>query len=184
MDGYSITKLPDNREELFAKSGFVVRKMELVLAYDRLYEVRQLFKEYTDMIISQNDEVREVLESQHFEDELADLDRKYGFPSGRLYIAVDNDSVTGCAGLTRNDDLYCELKRLYIRPEYRGQHISRLFMDQIIADAKDIGYKHMRLDTFPFMKTAVNLYKRYGFYYIEKYNDNPAHDAVFMQLDL
>ena len=158
--------------------------MELVLAYDRLDEVSQLFKEYTNMIMSQSDEVREVLKSQHFEDELADINKKYGFPSGRLYIAADYDRVAGCAGLTRNDDSYCEIKRLYVRPEYRGQHISRLLMDQIIADAKDIGYKYMRLDTFPFMSTAINLYEEYGFYYIEKYNDNPAHNAVFMQLNL
>ena len=57
-------------------------------------------------------------------------------------------------------------------------------MDQMIADARDIGYKYMRLDTFPFMSPAINLYEQYGFYYIEKYNDNPAHNAVFMQLDL
>ncbi len=50
--------------------------------------------------------------------------------------------------MTRNDDSYCEIKRLYVRPEYRGQHISRLLMDQIIEDARDIGYKYMRLDTF------------------------------------
>lgn len=122
--------------------------MELVLAYDRLDEVIQLFKEYTGMIMSQSDEVREVLKSQHFEDELADINKKYGFPSGRLYIAADYDRVAGCAGLTRNDDSYCEIKRLYVRPEYRGQHISRLLMDQIIEDARDIGYKYMRLDTF------------------------------------
>ena len=158
--------------------------MELVLAYDRLDEVSQLFKEYTNMIVSQSDEVREVLKSQHFEDELADINKKYGFPSGRLYIAADYDRVAGCAGLTRNDESYCEIKRLYVRPQYRGQHISRLLMDQIIADAKDIGYKYMRLDTFPFMSTAINLYEEYGFYYIEKYNDNPAHNAVFMQLNL
>ena len=158
--------------------------MELALAYDRLDEVSLLFKEYTDMIMSKSDEVREVLESQHFEDELVDLDGRYGFPSGRLYIAVDYERVAGCAGLTRNDDSYCEIKRLYVRPEYRGQHISRLLMDQIIADAKDIGYKYMRLDTFPFMSTAINLYEKYGFYYIKKYNDNPAHNAVFMQLNL
>ena len=158
--------------------------MELVLAYDRLDEARQLFKEYTGMIMSQSDEVREVLKSQHFEDELADINKKYGFPSGRLYIAADNDRVAGCAGLTRNDDSYCEIKRLYVRPAYRGQHISRLLVDQIIADAKVIGYKYMRLDTFPFMHTAINLYEKYGFYYVEKYNDNPAHNAVFMQLNL
>ena len=158
--------------------------MELILAYDRPDEVIQLFKEYTGMIMSQSDEVREVLKSQHFEDELADINLKYGLPSGRLYIAADHDRAAGCAGLTRNDDRYCEIKRLYVRPAYRGQHISRLLLDQIIEDAKEIGYKYMRLDTFPYMHTAINLYEKYGFRHIEKYNDNPAHNAVFMQLNL
>ena len=65
-------------------------QMELILAYDRLDEVSQIFKEYTDMIMSQNDEVRDVLKSQHFEDELADINKKYGLPAGRLYFAVVN----------------------------------------------------------------------------------------------
>ena len=57
-------------------------------------------------------------------------------------------------------------------------------MDQIIEDAKQIGYKYMRLDTFPFMQTAIKMYEQYGFYCIDRYNDNPAKSAVFMQLDL
>ena len=57
-------------------------------------------------------------------------------------------------------------------------------MEQVIFDAKEIGYKHIRLDTFPFMRKAINMYKSYGFYEIERYNDNPASTAVFMQLDL
>ena len=99
--------------------------MELVLAYDRLDEVIQLFKEYTGMIMSQSDEVREVLKSQHFEDELADINKKYGLPSGRLYIAADYDRSAGCAGLIRNDDSYCEIKRLYVRLSKPWQRIHR-----------------------------------------------------------
>jgi len=159
-------------------------QMELILAYDRLDEVSQIFKEYTDMIMSQNDEVRDVLKSQHFEDELADINKKYGLPAGRLYFAVVNEHIAGCSGLTRNDDEFCEIKRLYVRPEFRGQQIGRELMDQIIEDAKQIGYKYMRLDTFPFMQTAIKMYEQYGFYCIDRYNDNPAKSAVFMQLDL
>ena len=158
--------------------------MELILAYDRLDEVGQMFKEYANMIMSQSNEVREVLKSQHFEDELADINKKYGLPSGRLYFAVVNERTAGCAGLTRNDDVYCEIKRLYVRPEFRGQHIGRELMDQIIKDSKEIGYKYMRLDTFLFMQTAIKMYEQYGFYYIDRYNDNQAKSAVFMQLDL
>lgn len=82
------------------------------------------------------------------------------------------------------DDEYCEMKRLYVRPGNRGKHIGKKLVEQIISDAKDIGYKHIRLDTFPFMDSAIKMYKNYGFYEIEKYNDNPAPTAVFMQLDI
>ena len=62
--------------------------------------------------------------------------------------------------------------------------ISKALVETVIKDAKEIGYKHMRLDTFPFMASAIKLYEKYGFHYIERYNDNPAETAIFMQLDL
>ncbi len=76
------------------------------------------------------------------------------------------------------------MKRLYVRPGNRGRHIGGALVERLIADARDIGYRHMRLDTFPFMESAIRLYRRYGFYDIPRYNDNPAPTALFMQLDL
>nr|WP_276836033.1 GNAT family N-acetyltransferase [Megasphaera stantonii] len=83
----------------------------------------------------------------------------------------------------RLDERCCELKRLYVRPEYRGQGLSRLLMEQCIGDARRIGYQYMRLDTLPFMTAAMSLYKEYGFYEIPPYYDNPI-PAIFMQKDL
>ena len=159
--------------------------MELVLAYDRLEDVLALVREYTDKILEQGgDEVKKCLSAQHLDDELEDIQKKYALPNGRLYLVLVNGNVAGCVGLSRNDDDYCEIKRLYVRPEYRGQHMSQVLIKQIIDDAKILGYKHIRLDTFPFMKAAIRLYERYGFYSIDRYNDNPAETAVFMQADL
>ena len=90
----------------------------------------------------------------------------------------------GCAALLRNDEEFCELKRLYVRPAFRGLRLGSLLLEKAIGDARSIGYKHIRLDTFPSMETAIRLYETYGFYRIGKYNDNPAETAVFMQLDL
>ena len=90
----------------------------------------------------------------------------------------------GCVALTKNDDMYCEIKRLYLKPKYRGMGISKALVEIVIKDAREIGYKHMRLDTFPFMSSAIELYKKYRFYVIDQYNDNPAETAIFMQLDL
>ena len=158
--------------------------MELELAYDKLEEVLALVKEYTDLILEQGDDVKECLDSQHLKDEISDIKKKYALPDGRLYLVTIDGKAAGCVGLTRNDDAYCEVKRLYVRPEYRGQHLGEILMNQVISDAKDIGYQYMRLDTFPFMQSAIKLYEKCGFHYIEKYNDNPARTAIFMQLDL
>ncbi len=154
------------------------------LAYKEKDEILQLFNEYTDSILAEGEDVAECLKSQNYGDEINKLEEKYGLPEGRLYIAsIDNKSV-GCIALKKDDDEYCEMKRLYVRPGNRGKHIGKKLMEQVISDAKEIGYKHIRLDTFPFMNNAIKMYKNYGFYEIDKYNDNPAPTAVFMQLDI
>ena len=154
------------------------------LAYKDKEEILQLFNEYTDSIMAEGEEVVACLKSQHYDDEINGIEEKYGLPEGRLYIAsVDNNSV-GCVALRKVDEEYCEMKRLYVRPGNRGKHIGKKLMEQIISDAKEIGYKHIRLDTFPFMDNAIKMYKSCGFNEIERYNDNPAPTAVFMQLDI
>ncbi len=158
--------------------------MEIVPAYDRQRDMRELVKEYTDMILEQGEDVRRCLTSQHLDEELADMNKKYGPPYGRMYLALVDGKVAGTVALARNDEDYCEIKRLYLRPEYRGMHISGKLVEKVIGDAREIGYRHMRLDTFPFMEAAIRLYESYGFRFIDRYNDNPAESAIFMQLDL
>ncbi len=159
-------------------------EVRIELAYDHPQEVIRLFTEYTDSIIAKNSEVEKCLNSQHYGDEVRDLGEKYGLPNGRLYLAYLNSEIAGCVALRQLDASYCEMKRLYVRPEYRGNQIGKILIEQIILDAKQIGYKHIRLDTFPFMDSAIRMYYHYGFYEIECYNDNPASLAVFMQKDL
>jgi len=153
-------------------------------AYKDKEEILQLFKEYTDSILAEGEDVVACLKSQNYDDEISEIEEKYGLPKGRLYIASIDKKSVGCVALKKVDDEYCEMKRLYVRPGNRGKHIGKKLVEQIISDAKDIGYKHIRLDTFPFMESAIKMYKNYGFYEIEKYNDNPAPTAVFMQLDI
>ncbi|MGL5436979.1 MAG: GNAT family N-acetyltransferase [Lachnospiraceae bacterium] len=159
-------------------------KVKLVLAYDKHHEVKELFQEYMEMIIQQSEDGRLCLEAQNYDHEVLELQTKYGMPDGRLYLAYFGEDVVGCVALKRNDEDYCELKRLYIKPGYRGNKFGTVLIDRIIADARKIGYKYMQLDTFPVMESAIRLYRRYGFYDIERYNDNPALTAVYMQLDL
>ena len=108
---------------------------------------------------------------------------KYGYSNGKMYIALVDEKLAGCVALTKNDDDYCEIKRLYIREEFRGNHLGNMLSEKIIEDAGAIGYKYMRLDTVPFMSSAIKIYEKVGFKFIEKYNVNPASNAIFMQLD-
>lgn len=76
------------------------------------------------------------------------------------------------------------MKRLYVRPEFRGKSIGNLLIAQIIQDAKAIGYSHMLLDTLPFLKSAIKIYQKFGFYETDCYNDSPMDNSIFMRLDL
>ncbi len=147
-------------------------------------DIRELFKEYTDMLVEGDSAFRGYLDQQDFDRELEHLGEKYGEPSGRLYIVYHEGAAAACAGLIRFDDDACEMKRLYVRPAYRGRGIGRMLTERIIVDARGIGYKEILLDTLPFLKVAVSLYKCAGFVEIPKYNDSPMERAIYMRLDL
>ena len=122
---------------------------------------------------------------QSFERELAELPGKYAPPDGRLLLAVDDGNVAGCAALRKIGDGICEIKRLFLRPQFRGKGLGRQLAELIIAEAKQIGYERMRLDTLPpKMNDAIALYRSLGFKEIEPYYNNPVPGAKFMELDL
>lgn len=159
--------------------------LEIKLAYDREDEVRNIFKEYTDMLVNMDKKFEESLKAQKYDNELDDLTAKYGKPEGRLYLATIDGETAGCIALKKLDlSLSCELKRLYIKPKFRGNNIGEKLVNQIICDAKDIGYKYIYLDTLPYLKSALHIYKKWGFYEIEAYYNNPMEDAIYMKLDL
>ncbi|KAJ5464378.1 uncharacterized protein N7458_000064 [Penicillium daleae] len=151
---------------------------------------------------------------QSFEDELNSLPGKYGASQGgALLIAraqksdttIENDvirpesasqtsdstsivsqieSVVGCVGLRCNDDHWCEMKRLYVKPETRGLRLGDKLVEAILAQAKALGYRGIRLDTLPDMVAAQRLYRRHGFVEIEPYYDTPLEGTIFMGCDL
>ncbi len=153
-------------------------------AYNFTEEIHILFSEYTKMLIAGDSSFQKYLEIQHYDEELQHLDTKYGLPGGRLYIAFYHGELAGCIGMRKIDEENCEMKRLYVRPAFRGKHIGRELVERLIEDAKEIGYSHMLLDTLPFLKSAVSLYKAYGFYEISSYNDSPVESSIYMKLDL
>jgi putative acetyltransferase len=122
---------------------------------------------------------------QTFDQELAELPGRYEPPSGRLLLAYQDDAPAGCVGLRKLDDETCEMKRLFIRPEFRQHGLGRVLVQRLIDEAKRIGYKRMRLDTVPGkMDPAIRLYEQLGFHEIPAYYDNPVDDVKYMELML
>ena len=156
----------------------------IVPALDRPQEIAALFEEYTALLIAGDPTFRDYLALQRYDQELLHLDAKYGPPHGRLYLALDGGEAVGCVGLRRIDDARCEMKRLYVRPAYRGRGVGAALCRRIIGDARPIGYRHMLLDTLPFLETAIALYRRLGFEEIPCYNDSPMQNAVYLHLAL
>ncbi|MEO5860536.1 MAG: GNAT family N-acetyltransferase [Pyrinomonadaceae bacterium] len=119
---------------------------------------------------------------QSFEEELADLPGRYAPPSGRLYLARTDGATVGCIALRQIEDGICEMKRLYLRESARGKGVGVALIEKVIADAIEIGYAKMRLDTYPpKMGKAVSLYEAHGFYEIPAYYHNPHDGVLFME---
>ena len=145
--------------------------MELKPGYDTPETVRELFAEYTHMLVENDPHFQIYLDLQHYDAEVADLTKKYGQPAG-------------CIALRRLDGTTCELKRLYVRPAFRGRGIAGVMMQRILDDARAIGYTAMLLDTLPFLTSAIRMYRALGFYDIPPYNDSPLDTTIFLRLDL
>ena len=122
---------------------------------------------------------------QNFDRELANLPGDYEPPDGRLLLATEDDQLAGCIALRKLGDGVCEMKRLFIRPAYRGKGLGRVLVAAIIDEARQLGYTHMRLDTIPGrMDQAIALYRSIGFVEIAPYYESPIEDAKYMQLEL
>ena len=159
-------------------------ELEIKDGYEFKNELKELFTEYTNSLIEEDETFADYLEQQNYDHEVKHLEEKYGRPNGRIFVAFYEGKLAGCIGLKKIDDDICEMKRLYVRPEFRGKHIGNILASRIVEEAKNIGYKSMVLDTLPFLTSAIKMYKKIGFYEIEQYNDSPMQEAVYMKMDL
>lgn len=121
---------------------------------------------------------------QGFDKELETLTQQYGKPAGGILLLEAGEKAVGCAAVRKFDNETGELKRMYIRPAYRGKGQGRPLLHKAIALAKELGYKKLRLDTLPTMEAAGKLYRETGFQPIAPYNYNPHEGVRYFELDL
>ncbi len=158
--------------------------MQIIAGFDYADDIRALFEEYTAMLIAGDPKFRAYLALQNYTHELEDLGEKYGPPMGRLYLALCDGRPAGCVALRKMSDTGGELKRLFVRPEFRGRGIARALVTRILREAAEIGYRAVFLDTLPFLREAIALYRSLGFREIPPYNENPMGNSIYMRFDL
>jgi len=160
-----VTAAPENRAELIQAA-----------LPEHIEQTRALFIEYAESL-------RFSLCFQSFDEELKNLPGAYAAPSGRLLLAQCDQQAAGCVALRKLEADICEMKRLYVRPAYRGKGMGRILVERVIAEARAIGYERMRLDTIASsMQDAVELYRRMGFKEIAPYRENPIEGALYLEL--
>jgi len=144
---------------------------------DAVAAARELFLEYASALGVD-------LGFQGFAAELTELPGRYAPPQGRLLLGWADRELAGCAGLRPLEPAIAEMKRLYVRPRFRGMAAGRTLAVAIIAEARSIGYRSIRLDTLPSMGAARRLYQSLGFREIKPYTANPIPGTAFLELDL
>jgi ribosomal protein S18 acetylase RimI-like enzyme len=138
----------------------------------RLDDVRALFREYHSWLGVD-------LCFQSFEEELQSLPGKYGPPEGRLLLALDGERAAGVVALRKIGEGICEMKRLFVRPEFRCRGLGRQLAAAVIDAGRELGYREMKLDTVPKLVEAIALYRSLGFVEVAPYYHNPLEGALY-----
>ncbi len=148
--------------------------IQKIASEEDLAEVKKLFREYANFL-------QVDLCFQGFEDELAQLPAKYAEPAGTLLLAKVDNQPAGCVGLWALETGVCEMKRLYVKPEFQGLGLGKKMTLQLIEIAQEKGYNKMKLDTLKRLQSANYLYVALGFQETQPYNFNPETDIIYYE---
>ena len=151
--------------------------VEIIIAKTKkeFSEAKVLFLEYAK-------ELNVDLCFQGFDKELREIEIQYNDPSGILLLLKNKNGFIGCVGLRKINEEISEMKRMYVKKEFRGKGLSKELIKELIRQAKELKYKSIRLDTLPQMKEAIHLYSSFGFKEIQPYRFNPVDGTKYMQL--
>jgi putative acetyltransferase len=144
---------------------------------DLIEKAKVLFQEYAESLGFD-------LCFQNFDSELARFPVQYSPPSGDLFLALSESQPVGCVGVRYFEKGICEMKRLYVRPNFRGSNAGKALSEAAINAGITLGYERMRLDTLASMEIANRLYTSLGFVEIEPYRLNPLEGAIYLELNL
>ena len=148
--------------------------MKICNGIDYLDQVKELIIEYTKRL-------GRDLSFQNIDEELENLAKKYTAIEGELLVAIEEEKVVGMVAYHRHSNSCCEMKRLYVKPEFRKKKLGEKLVLEIIDHAKKAGYKEMVLDTIIPLQSAIHLYKKVGFVECEAYYHNPMNDVLYFK---
>ena len=148
--------------------------MTIIDGKHHINQVRNLIIEYTQML-------KRDLSFQNIDDELKDPSKKYTASAGELLVAIESDEVVGMIAYHKHSVTRCEMKRLYVKPKYRGMKLGEQLIQKLIELAIQSGYTEMVLDTLLPLQSAIYLYQKLGFQQCEPYYNNPMNDVIYFK---
>jgi putative acetyltransferase len=158
--------------------NLTMKHLHKVSTEQQIEEIRLLFRAYYEELLKVDTCFKD------FEQELAKLPGEYSEPNGALLLAMEAELVVGCIAMRKVDKEICEMKRLFIKQEFRGQGWGRVLADKIVAEAASKGYKLIRIDTLDSLTAANTLYKSMGFQPIDPYIEDNSVELVYWGLNL
>ena len=174
-------------DAMSTSSGASALTIDQAATAEQIQDVRDLLREYTDWAFTSTSGSKDAPTFAGLEEELAQLPGEFGPPDGRLLLAALDGRPAGCVALRRHDPTSGEVKRLYVRPGFRGHQIGERLVATLLEAARTIGYRRLVLDSHRTMTRAHEIYRNAGFRIVDAPDDFPQELktlAVFMEMDL